>query len=61
MQIVSTNKLNVLSFGGEAWEDPSGFPVLGLHYWMDSAGIFDELAPFLLKSFFLVAVEMPGH
>ena len=50
-----------MSFVGKAWGDPSGFPVLGLHGWMDNAGTFDKLAPLLLKSLFFVAVEMPGH
>ncbi len=44
----------------KVWGAPEGTPILALHGWLDNAGTFDLLAPYLGK-FQLFAVDMPGH
>lgn len=38
----------------------SGIPVIALHGWLDNAGTFDLIAPFL-KNISLYAIDFPGH
>ncbi|KJE90753.1 hydrolase, variant [Capsaspora owczarzaki ATCC 30864] len=46
---------------GKAWGPVTGKRVLGVHGWMDNAGTFDRLAPYLPSDIQLVAVDLPGH
>jgi len=34
---------------------------LAIHGWMDNAASFDKLIPFLSDSFYVVAIDLPGH
>jgi pimeloyl-ACP methyl ester carboxylesterase len=45
----------------KTYGDPSCSPILAVHGWMDNAGTFDRLIPLLPKSFYIVAVDLPGH
>ncbi|XP_066961861.1 probable serine hydrolase isoform X1 [Macrobrachium rosenbergii] len=45
---------------GKIWNE-GGIPVIGLHGWMDNAGTWDGIGPFLPKSLSLIAIDFPGH
>ena len=49
-----------LRYAGLAWGDPAMPPLLALHGWLDNAASFSLLAP-LLKSHYLVALDLSGH
>lgn len=42
------------------WGSPDQAPLLALHGWMDNAGSFEPLAPYL-DGFRLIAVDLAGH
>lgn len=48
-----------VSLAGRRWTQGER-PVLALHGWLDNAGTFDRLAPYL-KGCDLVALDLPGH
>ncbi|XP_071542219.1 probable serine hydrolase isoform X2 [Panulirus ornatus] len=45
---------------GKIWNE-GGFPILGLHGWMDNAGTWDCVAPLLPKNFSLISIDFLGH
>lgn len=45
----------------KTWGNPDNPPVLALHGWLDNAGSFNLLAPFLQEDFYLIAIDFPGH
>ncbi|MBW2734427.1 MAG: alpha/beta hydrolase, partial [Deltaproteobacteria bacterium] len=49
-----------LKLAGLHHPNPSGFPTLGLHGWLDNATTFDMLAP-LLPGLDLVSLDLAGH
>ncbi len=49
-----------LQFAAQAWGDPTHYPVLALHGWLDNSASFFALAP-QLKNVYLVAIDMAGH
>lgn len=49
-----------LRLTAKRWRSDGGFPVLGLHGWLDNANTFDRLAP-LLPQMDLVSLDLPGH
>lgn len=49
-----------LRLTAKRWRADGGFPVLGLHGWLDNANTFDRLAP-LLPQMDLVSLDLPGH
>lgn len=49
-----------LQFAAQAWGDPTHFPVLALHGWLDNCASFFSLAP-LLNNVYVVALDMAGH
>lgn len=49
-----------LQFAAQAWGDPTHYPILALHGWLDNSASFFALAP-LLKNVYLVAIDMAGH
>lgn len=49
-----------ISMAAKRWGTEEGFPVLGLHGWLDNANTFDRLAP-LLPQLDLVSLDLPGH
>lgn len=42
--------------------DPRGHPVLCIHGWLDNAGSFDPIVPYLLKghNLHIIAIDEPG-
>lgn len=52
--------VNKMDLALKCWGDDSLPPILALHGWLDNAGSFDLVAPFL-KRFQILAVDMPGH
>ena len=52
--------LRHLTLAAKAWGDSSDPPMLALHGWLDNAGTFDRLAPFL-GGHYLVALDLAGH
>lgn len=55
-----TLELPHLRLAAKAWGDPGHAPVLALHGWLDNAGTFDHMAPWL-RNCYLVALDLPGH
>lgn len=49
-----------LQFAAQAWGDPTHYPILALHGWLDNSASFFALAP-LLKNVYVVAIDMAGH
>ncbi|KAJ8675477.1 hypothetical protein QAD02_011263 [Eretmocerus hayati] len=45
---------------GKLWGSKDKQPILGLHGWMDNAGTYDLIAPYL-KNTSLLAIDLPGH
>lgn len=47
---------------GKAWGTPhNSHPVLAIHGGFDNAATFDRLIPLLPKTFYYVAIDLPGH
>lgn len=46
---------------GKDWGDPTGYPWLGLHGWLDNAGTWDALAPDWPAGHRLIAIDYAGH
>ena len=42
------------------WGNPTGYPTLAIHGWLDNAGTFDRLAP-LLSELNIIALDLAGH
>ena len=44
------------------WGNPNGLPVLAVHGWLDNAGSFDPLIPYISKphNLHIVAIDEPG-
>ena len=42
------------------WGNPTGYPTLAIHGWLDNAGTFDRLAP-LLPELNIIALDLAGH
>lgn len=49
-----------IEVAGKVWGEPGGFPVIGLHGWLDNAATFDLIGP-ALDNVHLVALDLPGH
>lgn len=49
------------TIGYKSWGTPDKPTILALHGWLDNAGSFDLLAPFLQDNFHVIAVDLPGH
>jgi len=49
-----------LTLAGREWGEPGQLPVLALHGWLDNAGSFDLLAPWL-QGCHLLALDAAGH
>lgn len=52
--------VHAMTLKAQAYGDPSGFPVLALHGWLDNSASFFELAP-RLTGCYLVALDLAGH
>lgn len=51
-----------LSLSALAYGDPTNFPVLACHGWMDNAASFQSIAPAMAaEGFYVVALDLPGH
>lgn len=64
LKMKTTNsKLTIpgLTIAYKTWGSADHPPILALHGWLDNAGSFDRLAPYLAKDFYLIAVDLPGH
>ena len=49
------------TLAAKAWGDRNHPPVLALHGWLDNAGSFDALAPYLAAERYVVALDFRGH
>jgi pimeloyl-ACP methyl ester carboxylesterase len=49
-----------LRLAARCWGEPTGFPVLALHGWLDNAASFDFVAP-LMGGCYLVCLDLAGH
>ncbi len=45
----------------KSWGDPASPPLLAMHGWLDNLASFEDLAPFLAKTHYVVAIDLPGH
>jgi len=45
----------------KTWGDKNGYPVLGLHGWLDNACTFDRVAPLLSPDIYFIAIDLAGH
>lgn len=46
----------------KAWGSPEGTQtILALHGWQDNAGTFDAIIPMIPDSFYVIALDFPGH
>ncbi|XP_042890076.1 probable serine hydrolase isoform X2 [Penaeus japonicus] len=45
---------------GKIWNE-GGYPILGLHGWMDNAGTWDGIGPLLPSDVSLISIDFPGH
>lgn len=52
--------LRHLELAAKAWGNPVDPPMLAVHGWLDNAGSFDHLAPFL-EGHYVVAIDLAGH
>ncbi|BFI97340.1 MAG: alpha/beta hydrolase [Rhodanobacter sp.] len=50
-----------LTLAALEWGEPSATPLLALHGWLDNAGSFATLAPFLATHYRVIALDLPGH
>nr|CAB3265983.1 serine hydrolase-like protein [Phallusia mammillata] len=46
---------------GKTYGDPTKFPVLCTHGWLDNCNTFDALIPHLPQDNFFVMIDFPGH
>lgn len=58
--VVEKIHISGLMLNARVWGPPHGFPVIGMHGWLDNAATFDLIAP-LLPTIRLVSVDFPGH
>ena len=50
-----------LALSAQVWGDETRPPLLALHGWLDNAGSFALLAPWLAAHFRVIALDLPGH
>lgn len=49
------------SIAYQTFGDPQNPPIIALHGWLDNAGSFNLLAPWLQNDYYLIAIDLPGH
>jgi len=52
---------NGLCFAAKTWGKKSKAPLLALHGWLDNAGSFETLAPYLEQNYYIIALDFIGH
>lgn len=50
-----------LTIACKSWGNPGNPPILALHGWLDNADSFEPLAQYLRDTFYVVAIDLPGH
>ncbi len=45
----------------KTWGNKNGYPVLGLHGWLDNACTFDKIAPLFSPDIYFIAIDLAGH
>jgi len=53
--------LDGLTIGFFTQGNPANPAIIALHGWLDNAGSFKLLAPYLAEDFYLIAIDFPGH
>ncbi|KAI5716940.1 hypothetical protein M8J76_014924 [Diaphorina citri] len=46
---------------GKLWGSKENQPILAIHGWLDNAGTFDHLLPFITDRVSVLCIDLPGH
>lgn len=57
----STIEIPGFQIAYKSWGQKKNPPLIALHGWLDNANSFELLAPLLAKSFYVIAIDLPGH
>lgn len=60
LQLLNLN-ISGYTIACKLWGNPNHPPIIALHGWLDNANSFDQLAVYLQKEFYVIAVDFPGH
>ncbi len=52
--------VNGIELAAQCWGDPSAYPVLAIHGWLDNSASYFRVAP-LLQNCYVVALDSAGH